>query len=324
MNKNNYVPARPTERRSETTMIGEIIPPFRQEQGLPWVAHSSRAPQNTVDPFRKGLEFNTKYAPLSIALLILCVGITLRTGQDFAWGLVLFGLMLFIGYWLLGMSENFFDRDSGHVVWALFGWLVEWVRAHYQDKAHQRTVEAEKEIRTLQLLGDEELQYRLAQRRAEIEHRHSLPQSAMNRLANFEPDGDEHPPVSSDALRAVAQIPLEQLDAPSWVKPVEKNSGSKALACLLDFVEDIYEHEDWTNDDGLVQVRVPWSKRGTDRANVNVAAPIKRQIIDALSAMTPPLFVWVEDSQQWRLNITDYPDVTDAYTAIDETPLRKA
>lgn len=326
MNKNNFVSARSTEKRMEAvSLLGDIIPPFQQEQAQPWGMPPGRLPQSNVDPFRKGLEFNTKYAPLAIAVLVLSVGLTMRLGQDFTWGIVLFGLLLFVGYWLLGMSENFFDRDSGHVVWALFGWLVEWVRAHYRDKAHARIIEAEKEIRMMQLLGDEDLQQILAERRAEIERRHALPQSGLNRLASFDTDDSaEHPPVSAAALKSVAQIQTDELDPPTWAKPVEKNNGSKALAILLDFVEDLYSHPSWINAEGLLLVGVPWSKSGTDRHGVNVPSPVKRQIVDALSAMTPPLFVYVEDSRQWKLNIADYPAVEDAYTVIDESPMRKA
>lgn len=321
MTKSNYVAARPIEKRSEAPAMGEImIPPFRQEQ-QPW-AMGQRSTGN-VDPFRKGLEFNLKYAPLAVTILILSVGVTMRTGQDFTWGITLFGLLLFVGYWILGASENFFDRDSGHVVWALFGWLVEWIRAYYQDKAHARVVEAETAIRLAQLQDNTGNHQMLAARRADIEQRHLAPQAEFNRLANYEPEGDTHPPVSSAVLRSVTQIPLDQLESPAWAKPVEKNDGSKALACLLDFVEDIYKHDDWTNGDGLVQVRVPWSKIGVDRSGVAVSAPVKRQIIDALASMAPPLFVYVEDSRQWKLNIIDYPSAEDAYSIIDDSPIRK-
>jgi hypothetical protein len=320
-NNNNYVSAR-SERKSEVSMTGEIMPQSHYDSQS-WATMNNSRQTSNVDPLRKGLEFNLKYATLTIAILILTVGITMRTGQDFSWGLLLLGLLLFFGYWILGISENFFDRDSGHVVWAFFGWLVERNRAYYQDRAHERSVDAEKEIRLAQIVGYDTDRQLLAERRSDIENRHALPQSTHNRMANYEPVL-EHPPVSTSTLSTISRILVDEVETPSWLqKPVEKNNGGKALTYLLDFVEDVYEHQEWVNAAGLLLVGVPWSKNGTDRNGANVPSGVKRQIIDALSAMTPPLFSYVEDSRQWRLNTTDYSSVEDAYTAIDETPMRK-
>lgn len=316
--KQNYVSARP-EKRNETVMIPEIMPPARIEQGQPFGSWSAQKPNGAgVDPFRKGLEFNIKYAPLAIASLVLSVGITLKVGQDFTFGAFFFGVLLFAGYWLLGITENFFDRDSGHVVWAFFGWLVEKERI----RANTTVTLAWQENEFRRLESADSQQKLLAELRQSIEERQ--PQSTMNRLANYEPVL-EHPPVSSQALESISSFVVDDLEQPEWSKPpTEKNDGSKALGYLLDFVEDLYNNPEWMNGDGLLAkgVRVPWSQRGTDRSGNRTSDQVKRQMLDALNQIEPPLFVYSEQSKSWKINVETYPDVTDAYTAIEDCRIR--
>lgn len=313
MKQNNFVAPMPTNIEPNTAYpivsTPEIMP---INPGAMFDGRDIRQPN--VDPFRRGLEFNIKYAPLAIVILIFAVGLGLRNNWDFGTSAIVFASISILGYWLLGFTENVFDPYSGHVIKAFFGWLV----LRHQIGSNERVTLAyyQVERKRLDLQAEDR---RIAQgQRCEVESRLIAPQAEFNALATH-----RHPPVSTDAIQSVAQIPVGELTPPTWRKaPVETNNGSDAAKTLLDFVEDLYEQEQYTSS-GRLTVSAPWTKRGVDREGNSVGQTVKKQIEDMLAQIQPPLFRLVVDQKAWFVNIENYPDVTDAYNVIDEVVIRK-
>lgn len=311
MNKNNFVtPLAEATKNNYTVAVPEIVPvnPSQAFDG-----RDLRQPN--VDPFRRGLEFNIKYAPLTVITLVLAVGLGMRNNWSFGTSAVVFAAISIAGYWLLGFTENVFDPYSGHVIKAFFGWLV----LRHQISANERMTLAYYQVEQKRLEVDSMEKRLQLDQRAATERKLLLPQNDLNQLATY-----QHPPISREAMAAVSQISAEELAPPTWGKaPAQTNDGSKALQTLLDFVEDVYEQTQYT-EDGRLTATTPWSKRGAWRDGTSVPQPIKRQVEDMLAQITPSLFAYNPDSKAWTINIEDYPDVTDAYNAIDEVVIRKA
>lgn len=299
-----------SSRNNYTVAVPEIMPvnPAQAFDG-----RDIRQPN--VDPFRRGLEFNIKYAPLTIITLVLAAGLGMRNNWDFGTSAIVFAAISIAGYWLLGFTENVFDPYSGHVIKAFFGWLV----LRHQISANERMTVAYYAVEQKRLEVDEIGKRAQVEQRQDVEKRLTAPQIDFNALATY-----QHPPVRQEAIAEVSQINLDELQPPTWAKaPVQNNDGKKAVQTLLDFVEDVYEQTQYT-EDGRLTVVTPWSKRGTWRDGTSVPQPIKRQVEDMLAQIAPPLFSYSADRKAWIINMEDYPDVTDAYNAIDEVVIRKS
>ncbi len=311
MNKNNFVAPLSAEssRNNYTIAVPEIMPVNASQA---FDGRDIRQPN--VDPFRRGLEFNIKYAPLTLITLVLAAGLGMRNNWDFGTSAVVFAAISIAGYWLLGFTENVFDPYSGHVIKAFFGWLV----LRHQISANERMTIAYYAIEQKRLEVDGIEKAMQLEQRLGVEKRLTASQSDFNALATY-----QHPPVRREAIEEVSQINLDELPKPAWAKaPVQNNDGAKATKTLLDFVEDVYDQAQYTEDGRLTAV-TPWSKRGTWRDGTSVPQPVKRQVEDMLAQITPPLFSYSADRKAWMINIEDYPDVTDAYNAVDEVVIRK-
>lgn len=257
-----------------------------------------------IDYVSQGIGFNLKYASLFIVEAILGYSVAIKLGQDFWFGTVLFSVIAFIGYWLLGFMENIFEPTSGHVVRSFFGWLVlrEDIRSSERTQAmyyqtEQMRLENERLDKTI-----------IEQKVIEQVQRHSLPQPVMNQLTNFddaEPFEDDEPVSRKD----VYTIPLNEL----------KNPKDEARTILLDFLTDLYQHSDEVvKPDGRLKKEagiVPWA------AQSDVSAPIKRKIQDLIKQTNPKIFSQ-EGTQPWRLNIAAYPDIHSAIDALNASVTR--
>jgi len=316
MNKHNFVTPDQGNQGTYQLAVPEVMPVN------PAAAFDGREPrQPNVDPLRRDLGFNVKYAPLAVVIVILAIGLGLQNNWSVGTSLIVFGVIAIMGYWLLGFTENVFDPYSGHVVKAFFGWLV--LRRQIQANetiavAYYTTEQKRLELQVTEKASQQE-------QRVAVERRLVAPQAEMNQLATYAPvHPPVHPPVSREALASVVQIDLEELPPPAWAKvPVQRNDGSAAVQALLDFVEDVYGQELY-GDDGTLKkgVRAPWAQRGTGRNEAFLSGNVKRQAVDMLGQITPPLFVFVEETKLWRLNIDDYPEVEDAYSALDDVRVR--
>ena len=249
--------------------------------------------QPAIDYLRQAIGFNIKYAALSLILAILAYSLAARTGHNFTFGTVLFAGLSLAGYWALGFMENVFEPTSGHVVRSFFGWLV--LREDIQSHERIQYMYWKAEWMRLQNERIEAENVRL-QIRAQVE-RHSLVQSELNRLSNYElQDEDEEPSP---------EFMLEQ-------------TTDEARAILLGFLGDLYRHRDeCVKSDGNLKkgIVAPW----TDSADC--PAPTKRQMLDLLNQVEPRLFRQ-HGTRPWQLNVEDYPTIDEAIAAINEAKTR--
>lgn len=290
----NYTP------NKNNPLIGDVLPPsigpgnFGQWANAP----QGRTPAPVVHPLHKAGEFLAKYSVVAVFCIMIALGMILKTGQDWATGLLLTGALLAVSFFAYGTMENIFDRDSGHVVWAYFGWKVERKRI----EAEQAVMESWHKV----LIAREETalltQANLEAQREQIVSYQARPQGDRNRLANYaEP---VHPPVAPEILADLYQFDPESI-------PVETNNGTEAKRILLEFVNDLYLNPDWTNDEGLLSHQTPWAK------SAPTSEPIKKQIKDMLRQIKPSLFSFDKDnSRLWRHHFGRYPAAKDANEAI--------
>ena len=296
----NYLDARTPQKNN--AMLGEVMPPAQIGPGNfgQWSGQTQQKGQ-PVDPLRVAWAFLVKYAALFVVSGILSWGITAQGGMGAVWGLLCFGVVVYVGYFVMMLSESVFERDSGHVVWAFFGWLVE-----------RKRIDAEKEVaiswhrvQAERLRLDAYEQRALAARRSALVDKQATPQSSRNQLANYVP-APVHPPLPPGALAELDSTMFEPEDI------VERNDGTDAKAILLDFVTELYENAAYTNDSGVLLVQAPWAKASANPASV------KKQMRDMLGQMAPKLFTLTPDRRAWRHNGEDYPDCTSAYSAIEK------
>lgn len=295
----NYLDARTPQKNN--AMLGEVMPSGGIAPGGfgQWSGQTQKGP--AVDPVREAQGFAIKYSALFVVSIFLAWGITAKGGQSIVWGLSFFGVVVFAGYFALSLMENIFERESGHVVWAFFGTIVELFRLWFSYKL----MVIEKSNENLRLRLDAYEQRALAAQRNAIVDKQATPQSSRNQLANYVP-APVHPPLPPGALAELDSTMFEPEDL------IERNDGTDAKAILLDFVAELYENAAYTNDSGVLLVQAPWAKASANPASV------KKQMRDMLGQMAPKLFTLTPDKRAWRHNGEDYPDCTSAYSAIEK------
>ena len=299
----NYLDARTPQKQN--AMLGEVMPPAQIGPGNfgQWSGQTQQKGQ-PVDPLRVAWAFLVKYAALFVVSGILSWGITEQGGMGAVWGLLCFGVVIYLGYFAMMFLESVFERDSGHVVWAFFGWLVE-----------RKRIDAEKEVaiswhkvQAERLRLDAYEQRALAARRSALVDKQATPQSSRNQLANYvEPEVDDRDWSHLETIPATVLQPAK----PAAV-PIEKDNGIEAFVTFLDFVESVIENPEATNDRGILQVGTPWGQRS------EVPDPVKKQIKDMIGQFVPPILIFNNTSNRWKFNRDDYPDMHAVHGVMDK------
>lgn len=306
MATNNYVPA---SQKKEYQSVSSFVP--QQPIDLGAVFGDSPAPARggySHSPYERGLEFAIKYAPLFVIELILSIGIAWRAGWDVPMWLCLFGLMAFVGYWMLGFMENIFEPTSGHVVRYFFSWLV----ARQYIQSNERLAVQSNQLEYMRQFNAWQEQRRLEMQAENQIQRHSAPQSQLNRLTSYKELPEWKP--SADDPYPVDVISVENTQ-------VMEN----AYSVLLDFVMRLYRDEGLIKANGILKkgVIAPWTDRGVMPDGNETPAPVKRRLLDMINQTVPALFKLNQDSKMWQLNIEDYPAVDDALSILDDVCERK-
>lgn len=299
----NYLDARQPQKNN--ALMGEVLPTSGIAPGGfgQWSGQTQKGP--AVDPVREAQGLAIKYSALFVVSIFLAWGITAKGGQSIVWGLSFFGVVVFAGYFALSLMENIFERESGHVVWAFFGTIVELFRLWFSYKL----MVIEKSNENLRLRRDAYEQQALAAQRNAIVDKQATPQSSRNQLANYvEPEVDDRDWSHLETIPATVLQPAK----PAAV-PVATDNGTDALLALCDFVEYLLVNPDKTNIKGvLLNVQAPWGQRS------KVPGPVKEQIETMLGEFTPPIFVWNETSQRYQFMRDNYPDMHAVYAMTDK------
>lgn len=259
-------------------------------------------------PYERGLEFAIKYAPLFVIEFILSIGIAWRAGFGADMWLCLFGIMAFVGYWMLGFMENVFEPTSGHVVRYFFSWLV----ARQYIDSNERLATQANQLEYMRQFNAWQEQRRLEMQAENQIQRHSAPQSQLNRLTNYKDLSDWRP--SDDD-----PYPVDVL------QEVEVQASENAYAVMLDFVMRLYQDDGLVKANGILKkgVIAPWTERGVMPDGTETPAPVKRRLQDMIKQTTPPLFMLNSDNRLWQLNIESYPTVDSAMEILDGVCERK-
>lgn len=299
----SFVPAQPPRQTPPLIDLGSVFGEQPAQRG----SHGSH--------YERGLEFLIKFIPLSIILLVLAIGLTVRSGMDVTFGIVLFGVMVFVGYWLLAFMENVFEPTSGHVVRYFFSWLV----ARQYIDSNERLSEQANQLEYMRQYNEWRAHQMIAAKAAMQLEDHSQPQDNRNRLANYE----QSPTLPSRNLDREYAYPEDILvPSPHGNQPTAGGKfKDEARSVILDFTIDLYANG-LLNEDGYIdnqEVTVPWSQRGLKQFDFDL-----RKLIESLSSDLSELFVYNANKHQWQVNLKRYPTIISAIDYIDTVPTRKS
>jgi hypothetical protein len=252
------------------------------------------------DPLTEAQAFMLKYAGLTVILLVLAVGLTLRLEWHYTIGIVVFALMATGAYWLLSFTESLFTGPG-----------VERHRLSVGGRVLTRQIEADERVRLAQVA------LQVDQLALQREYNQLTMENARRRAgAQVEAHHTPQDGRNGRTAHLITGWHVAELEPPRFAQGAAYAPRADPVrAALLACVVDLYATDDggrWANMDAQGYVRkgyvTPWSQRGGHTAGDRDA------MVDLIHRSR---FAQFDDGRRtWRVSVGLYPDAQAAIDAI--------